>query len=178
MLVAGTCALVIASTYPLYRMSGVNFTPDEDESRFQVSVRLPVGSSLAATTSLMERMARDMAALATARMPCAASSSVSCSDGGSAVRRQNTSTAHLFFASPLRKGNLATLFSTHPPIDDRIAQAAGMSWDKSEAHSAIYDAEKTAELFCRIVNKWQELGGWPMVPDVPVQSEESDSEQA
>ena len=41
--------IVIASTYPLFRMSGVNFVPDEDESRIQVSVRLPVGSSLAAT---------------------------------------------------------------------------------------------------------------------------------
>ena len=60
LLIAGTCALVIASTYPLYRMSGVNFTPDEDESRFQVSVRLPVGSSLAATQSLLARIARDI----------------------------------------------------------------------------------------------------------------------
>jgi HAE1 family hydrophobic/amphiphilic exporter-1 len=59
-LIAGTCALVIASAYPLYRMSGVNFTPDEDESRFQVSVRLPVGSSLAATQSVLSRVARDI----------------------------------------------------------------------------------------------------------------------
>jgi HAE1 family hydrophobic/amphiphilic exporter-1 len=60
LLIAGTCALVIASTYPLFRMSGVNFTPDEDESRFQVSVRLPVGASLAATQSLLARIARDL----------------------------------------------------------------------------------------------------------------------
>ncbi len=59
-LIVGTCAVVIASLFPLYRMSGINFTPSEDESRFQVSVRLPVGSSLAATQSLMERIARDM----------------------------------------------------------------------------------------------------------------------
>ena len=49
-----------ASLVPLFRMSGINFTPDEDESRFQISVRLPVGSSLAATQSLMDRIARDM----------------------------------------------------------------------------------------------------------------------
>jgi hydrophobic/amphiphilic exporter-1 (mainly G- bacteria), HAE1 family len=59
-LIVGTCALVVASIVPLYRASGINFTPNEDESRFQVSVRLPVGSSLAATQSLMERIARDM----------------------------------------------------------------------------------------------------------------------
>ena len=58
--IVGICAFVVATVYPLYRMSGINFTPNEDESRFQISVRLPVGSSLAATQSLMERIARDM----------------------------------------------------------------------------------------------------------------------
>jgi HAE1 family hydrophobic/amphiphilic exporter-1 len=59
-LIVGTCAMVIATLFPLFRASGINFTPNEDESRFQISVRLPVGSSLAATQSLMERIARDM----------------------------------------------------------------------------------------------------------------------
>jgi hydrophobic/amphiphilic exporter-1 (mainly G- bacteria), HAE1 family len=58
--VVTVCAIVIASMVPLYQMSGVNFTPDEDESRFQVSARLPVGSSLAATQSLLARIARDV----------------------------------------------------------------------------------------------------------------------
>ena len=35
----------------------------------------------------------------------------------------------------------------------RAAQAAGLGWDNREAHSAIYDAEMTAKLFCEIVNK-------------------------
>jgi ribonuclease T len=39
----------------------------------------------------------------------------------------------------------------------RIAAAAGIEWDESQAHSAIYDAERTAELFCGIVNRWDEL---------------------
>jgi len=34
----------------------------------------------------------------------------------------------------------------------RAVKAAGLSWDDAEAHSAIYDAERTAELFCNIVN--------------------------
>ncbi len=34
----------------------------------------------------------------------------------------------------------------------RSVQAAGLDWDNREAHSAIYDAEKTAELFCTIIN--------------------------
>jgi ribonuclease T len=35
----------------------------------------------------------------------------------------------------------------------RALQAAGLSWDKASAHSAAYDAERTAELFCLIVNR-------------------------
>lgn len=41
----------------------------------------------------------------------------------------------------------------------RAAKAAGLSWDESEAHSAIYDAERTAELFCLIVNSWDKKLG-------------------
>jgi ribonuclease T len=37
----------------------------------------------------------------------------------------------------------------------RAVIAAGLTWEANEAHSAIYDTEKTAELFCHIVNRWQ-----------------------
>lgn len=43
----------------------------------------------------------------------------------------------------------------------RGVAAAGLGWDAREAHSAIYDAEKTAELFCTIVNRWDELNDHP-----------------
>jgi ribonuclease T len=43
----------------------------------------------------------------------------------------------------------------------RAMNAAGIEWDDSQAHSAIYDTEKTAELFCAIVNRWKALGGEP-----------------
>ncbi|MDQ3064720.1 MAG: M48 family metalloprotease, partial [bacterium] len=39
---------------------------------------------------------------------------------GSKLQRQNTSTAHLFFANPLNGKSLAALFSTHPPVVDRV----------------------------------------------------------
>lgn len=42
----------------------------------------------------------------------------------------------------------------------RACEAAGIDFDDDEAHSARYDAEKTAELFCHIVNRWKKLGGW------------------
>jgi ribonuclease T len=39
----------------------------------------------------------------------------------------------------------------------RASRAAGLQWQNSEAHSAVYDAEQTARLFCTIVNRWHEL---------------------
>ncbi len=39
----------------------------------------------------------------------------------------------------------------------KAARAAGLEWNGKKAHSAAYDAERTAELFCLIVNRWREL---------------------
>jgi len=39
----------------------------------------------------------------------------------------------------------------------KAAQMASIAWDNNEAHSALYDAQKTAELFCTIVNHWEKL---------------------
>jgi heat shock protein HtpX len=45
---------------------------------------------------------------------------------GSATQKQNSSTAHLFFANPLKKGAVAGLFSTHPPVEDRVLRLREM----------------------------------------------------
>lgn len=36
----------------------------------------------------------------------------------------------------------------------RAAQAAGLDWNSADAHSAVYDTEQTARLFCKIANAW------------------------
>ncbi|MBT8061990.1 MAG: ribonuclease T [Xanthomonadales bacterium] len=41
----------------------------------------------------------------------------------------------------------------------RACQAAALDWDESKAHNASYDAEKCAELFCSVVNRWKILTG-------------------
>ncbi len=39
----------------------------------------------------------------------------------------------------------------------RAADKAGLGWNTKEAHSAIYDTRQTAELFCTVINRWEEL---------------------
>ena len=39
---------------------------------------------------------------------------------GKPMKRQSTTTAHLFFNNPLKSGGLSKLFSTHPPLEERI----------------------------------------------------------
>lgn len=41
-------------------------------------------------------------------------------EAGRPMRRQSASTAHLFLNNPLKPGAIATMFSTHPPLDERI----------------------------------------------------------
>ncbi|GAC1392167.1 MAG: zinc metalloprotease HtpX [Candidatus Saccharimonadales bacterium] len=45
---------------------------------------------------------------------------------GSGLQKQNPSTAHLFFANPLKGKGVLNFFSTHPPIEDRIARLQKM----------------------------------------------------
>ncbi|MBA2816968.1 ribonuclease T [Candidatus Pantoea persica] len=44
----------------------------------------------------------------------------------------------------------------------KACKAAGMDFDSTQAHSALYDTKQTATLFCELVNRWKRLGGWPL----------------
>ena len=39
----------------------------------------------------------------------------------------------------------------------RAVQAAGLPWDGDQAHSAVYDTERTAQLFCAVLNRWRQF---------------------
>ena len=54
------CVVAVLSIVPLFGIAGVNFLPEEDESQFEITLRAPEGTSLAATHSVMERIARDV----------------------------------------------------------------------------------------------------------------------
>ncbi|PWS55774.1 MULTISPECIES: ribonuclease T [unclassified Pseudoalteromonas] len=59
----------------------------------------------------------------------------------------------------------------------KACRAAGIEFDNKQAHSALYDTERTAELYCLIVNRWQQLGGWPLAVDETQQSEDEANNQ-
>ena len=61
--VVAFCVLTVMSIVPLFAMVGKNFLPADDQSQFNVLVRTPEGTSLAATTSVAENIARDLHAL-------------------------------------------------------------------------------------------------------------------
>jgi multidrug efflux pump subunit AcrB len=54
------CVLVIVSIVPLFMLVGKNFLPVDDQSQFEVSVRAPEGATLAATSTLVEKIATDI----------------------------------------------------------------------------------------------------------------------
>ena len=43
----------------------------------------------------------------------------------------------------------------------KACDMANIEFNNRKAHNAHYDCEKTAELFCAIVNRWRQAGGWP-----------------
>jgi len=45
---------------------------------------------------------------------------------GTKMKNQNSAMAHMYIANPLKKTSYTKFFSTHPPIDDRIAKLRGM----------------------------------------------------
>ena len=77
-----SCVLVVLSIVPLFMLVGKNFLPVDDQSQFEVSVRAAEGSSLQATTVLMERIANDIRKLGGVR------DTLITVGGGTAIGRQ------------------------------------------------------------------------------------------
>ncbi|HET9530956.1 MAG TPA: efflux RND transporter permease subunit, partial [Blastocatellia bacterium] len=58
--IVALCVLAVLAIVPLFMLAGINFLPEEDEAQFEITMRAPEGTSLAATQSVMERIARDV----------------------------------------------------------------------------------------------------------------------
>ncbi len=88
----------------------------------------PIAASLLqlAVSRRREYLADASGALATRYPEGLASALEKLKQTGSATQKQNASTAHMFFANPLKGHSLLNLFSTHPPLDQRIARLREM----------------------------------------------------
>jgi heat shock protein HtpX len=89
---------------------------------FVAAILAPIAASLLqlAISRRREYLADATGALTTRYPEGLASALEKIEKVGSATRVQNTSTAHMFFANPLKGHSFLNLFDTHPPIDDRI----------------------------------------------------------
>jgi HAE1 family hydrophobic/amphiphilic exporter-1 len=61
--IVGLCVLVIFSIVPLFMFVGKNFLPVDDQSQFEINMRAPEGSTLANTSTIVERIAADVRTL-------------------------------------------------------------------------------------------------------------------
>jgi len=73
-----------------------------------------------------EYLADATGALTTRHPDALASALAKLGEYGRPMQRQNTSMAHLWIADPLKKGAMAKLFATHPPLEDRIERLQAM----------------------------------------------------
>lgn len=115
----------------------MTFFRDRDRNMGQIGVLLAiVGAVLAPIAATLIQLAisrqreylADATGVMTTRYPEGLASALEkIGKYGSALKsHQNSSTAHLFFANPLRGMSIANLFSTHPPIEDRVARIREM----------------------------------------------------
>lgn len=111
------------------------FRDDEDSSSSLFFIVGIVAAIVAPLVALLiqlaisrkrEYLADATGALATRYPEGLASALAKIGESGGRLRRQNASTAHLFFANPLKGKGLGNLFSTHPPISERIARLQAM----------------------------------------------------
>lgn len=104
----------------------------DDEDRNPIFIILAIAAAILApfvaflvqmaVSRQREYLADSTGAMTTRHPEGLASALEKIGQSGSAMRRQNASTAHLFFANPLKGKSFAKLFSTHPPLADRIAR--------------------------------------------------------
>jgi hydrophobic/amphiphilic exporter-1 (mainly G- bacteria), HAE1 family len=87
-IMVGLSVLVIVSVVPLFMFVGKNFLPADDQSQFNVLMRMPEGTTLAATTNVAEKMSREMRGIPGVR-------NTLMTDGGGADQAVNAATIYV-----------------------------------------------------------------------------------
>ncbi len=130
MIVFGLVSVIGLVADAFLRMMWFGSSDDDDQPVNPVFLVLGIAAALIApllatmvqlAVSRQREYLADATGAATTRYPDGLASALAkIGEYGSSMRRQNSSTAHLFFANPLKGNVVANLFSTHPPIEERI----------------------------------------------------------
>jgi len=130
----GLTAVISLLADILLRMSF--FRSGEQSEENQIALFIGIGAAiLAPLVAFLIQMAvsrqreylADATGALTTRYPEGLASALrKISNTGSTLKRQNTATAHFFFANPLKAHSITGLFSTHPPIAERIKRLESM----------------------------------------------------
>jgi heat shock protein HtpX len=134
-MIAAALTIVVAFIADMILTSTIFGNNDEEDSGPLTAVFAILGAVLAPFIAMLIQLAitrrreylADATGAHTTRNPEGLASALAKIGAyGSTTRHQNTSTAHLFFANPLRGKALMGLFSTHPPVEDRIRRLRNM----------------------------------------------------
>lgn len=124
---------MIADFFLHFSFFGGSRNDNEGDSRLAIlallaAIIIPITATLIqlAISRRREFLADATGAMATRYPEGLASALSKIGQYGSALKRPNTSTAHMFFANPLSKKSLLNLLSTHPPVEQRIANLRKM----------------------------------------------------
>ncbi len=110
------------------------FSDDDDNQLFFIigiagAILAPIAALLIQMSISRKReyLADATGALATRYPEALASALEKIGKASIPMKKQSSSTAHLFFANPLKGKKIAKIFSTHPPIEDRVNKLRKMS---------------------------------------------------
>lgn len=124
----GIIADLILYTFILGNNGGRNIHPAFMILALVAAILAPLAAMLVqfAVSRRREYLADSTGALTTRYPEGLARALEKISNQGSTMKKQHTATAHLFFANPLKGGSMAKLFSTHPPVEDRVERLRKM----------------------------------------------------
>lgn len=133
-LIAFALTAAISAISDLILRTGFRSSSDDDDSR-AASVLLIIAAVIAPLVATLIQLAvsrrreylADATASLTTRDPEGLASALEkLRQDNQPLKRVNSSMANMYIKNPLKKGFFSNLLSTHPPIEDRIAQLRGM----------------------------------------------------
>jgi HAE1 family hydrophobic/amphiphilic exporter-1 len=163
------CVVVSLTTIPLFMIVGKNFLPVDDRSEFQVTLKAPEGTSLAATLTIAERMARDLGEL---NGVTATLTSIGSSSGGFVTVASASNRASIYVKLvPVDKRDFSQqdmmerarqLFKKYPSdLRTSVMQAGGAGGGQADVQYVITgpDLDKLNEYSTKVVTALQHTPG-------------------